>query len=158
MLAKRPRLSLKLFPVEERGWQTACGTARSVTRPDHSEAETIIMVFAYRPLETYVEKLERRAPLLEADRSALLSLPASVRCFEGQRETLIETRPTRCAFVIEGFVTREQVEGERRSIVAFGFPGYAVDLQSVLFKTVDYSVVAHRSTTLATSPKRTSSR
>lgn len=99
-------------------------------------------------LRKYAAKLERRRSLALQDAEALLALPGYHREYRAG-DTIIDenARATHCAIVESGFVSRmKAVADGARQIVAFHFPGDAVDLQCLYFKRTDHKIYAHAPT------------
>ena len=96
-------------------------------------------------LRQFVAKLERRSPLPDADRAALLAVPCAVRSYLPSETVLDEdVSATHCAIVGKGFVSRvKHLDGGARQIVALHIAGDAVDLQSILFTKTDHQLTAH---------------
>ncbi|MDW6026510.1 Crp/Fnr family transcriptional regulator [Mesorhizobium sp. BAC0120] len=89
-------------------------------------------------------KLERHAPLLEADKSFLAGCIDQVVAYD-RGETIIAegSSPSVSCFVVEGFAarTKELADGTRQ-IMAFHIPGDFCDLHSFLLAVMDHSVEA----------------
>ena len=99
----------------------------------------------------FVRKIERRRPLPEVDRAALLALPVVVKLYE-PNETVLQKDVTasHCAIVAKGLVSRvKELENGARQIVALYIAGDAVDLQSILFVKTDHVLCAHSPTEVA---------
>ncbi len=97
------------------------------------------------PLALYVAKLERRAPLSDESREALLALPYRQRLLEAYRDIIREgDRPTHCCMVVSGLVSRyKTLRNGSRQILSFHFPGDMVDLQGALVVIADHGIRAH---------------
>lgn len=97
------------------------------------------------PLALYVAKLERRAPLSDESREALLELPYRQRSLEAYRDIIREgDRPTHCCLVVSGLVSRyKTLRNGSRQILSFHFPGDMVDLQGALVLIADHGIRAH---------------
>ena len=95
-------------------------------------------------LETLIRKLELRDKLSEAERQALHSLPVHERVHSpGSEIVRIGAMPEVSLLLVEGFVCRYRVlEDGGRQILAIHVPGDFVDLQSLLLKVMDHSVMA----------------
>ena len=96
----------------------------------------------------YLAKLERRGPLSDEARDALLALPAHSRTYETYRDIVKEgDRPTHCCFVETGLVSRYRtLRSGARQILSFHIPGDMIDLQSALVTVADHSIRTHVST------------
>ena len=95
-------------------------------------------------LENMLRKFERRAPLDEADRTALLSLPFRQIAFDAGRYMVREGVPaSHCSLILSGLAYRHKLTPEgSRQIVSFHVPGDFVDLEGALLTTVDHNVQA----------------
>ncbi len=97
------------------------------------------------PLALYLAKLERRAPLSDESREAMLALPYRLRTLEAYRDIIREgDRPTHCCLVVSGLVSRyKTLRNGSRQILSFHFPGDMVDLQGALVVIADHGIRAH---------------
>ncbi len=97
------------------------------------------------PLALFVAKLERRAPLSDESREALLELPYRQRSLEAYRDIIREgDRPTHCCLVVSGLVSRyKTLRNGSRQILSFHFPGDMVDLQGALVVIADHGIRGH---------------
>jgi CRP-like cAMP-binding protein len=97
------------------------------------------------PLALYLAKLERRSPLSEESREALLGLPSRLRPLEAYRDIIREgDRPAHCCLVVNGLVSRyKTLRNGSRQILSFHFAGDMVDLQGALVVIADHGVRAH---------------
>jgi CRP-like cAMP-binding protein len=91
-----------------------------------------------------LRKLERRAPLNDADRSALLSLPYRLQAIEPATYIVREgDRPDRSCLIVSGFAYRHKVTVDgARQIVSVHIPGDFVDLEGSLLTVADHNVQA----------------
>jgi CRP-like cAMP-binding protein len=91
-----------------------------------------------------LDKFERRAPLDESDRSALLNLPYRSQTVEPSKYIVREgNTATHSAVIVSGFAVRHKVTLDgARQIFSFHIPGDFVDLEASLLATVDHSVQA----------------
>jgi CRP-like cAMP-binding protein len=91
-----------------------------------------------------LSKLERRAELQDADRSALLQLPFRMRTTDPNQYIVREGDLTKeCCIIVEGFAYRQKttVEGARQ-ILSIQMPGDFVDLEASLLRQADHSIQA----------------
>ena len=101
-------------------------------------------------LARFVAKLERRAPLPDRERAALLALPVETRRHDAARELIREgERPWRCSMVESGVISSCRIlrDGSRQ-ILSFHLPGDMVDLQSALMPVADRSAHALSAVTI----------
>ena len=92
-----------------------------------------------------VRRLERFAPLDEADRAAVAALPCSLRTIEAPGYVLREGDPVRtnCAFLLSGYAFRQKLTANgTRQIVALHMAGDFLDLQHLFLGVADHSVQA----------------
>jgi len=89
-----------------------------------------------------VRKFERRGPLDEADREALLALPHTIRrCSAGSNLVRDGDRPDHCCALLSGFAYRHKITGEgARQVIALHMEGDFVDLQNSLLAVSDHNV------------------
>jgi CRP-like cAMP-binding protein len=89
-----------------------------------------------------IARLERRSPLGESGRRALLTLPHSVRKLgPGGHIVRDGDRPDACALLLTGFAYRYKITGEgARQIISFHVASEFVDLQQSLLGVADTSV------------------
>jgi CRP-like cAMP-binding protein len=94
--------------------------------------------------EKMVRKFERRAPLEDDDRDALMRLPYRVMRAEAGRYIVREgTTNDHSAFIISGLAFRHKFTAEgSRQIVSLHVPGDFVDLEGALLKIADHNVQA----------------
>jgi CRP-like cAMP-binding protein len=92
--------------------------------------------------EKLARRLERRSPLGEEDRRALLSLPHSVKKLAAGAHIVRDGDPAEhCSLILSGFAYRYKITGEGgRQIVSFHVAGEFVDLQNSLLGIADHSV------------------
>jgi CRP-like cAMP-binding protein len=92
--------------------------------------------------ERLVKRLERRSPLTEADRQALLTLPHSVRKLAAGAHIVRDGDPTdHTSLLLSGFAYRYKITGEGgRQIISFHVAGEFLDLQNSFLRIADHSV------------------
>jgi CRP-like cAMP-binding protein len=92
--------------------------------------------------EKLVRRLERRSPLGEEDRRALLSLPHNVKRLAAGAHIIRDGDPAdHCALLLSGFAYRYKITGEGgRQIISFHVASEFVDLQNSLLGVADHSV------------------
>ena len=92
--------------------------------------------------EKLVRRLERRSPLGEEDRRALLSLPHSIKKLAAGAHIVRDGDPAEhCCLILSGFAYRYKITGEGgRQIISFHVAGEFVDLQNSLLGIADHSV------------------
>src|SRR5687768_13499788 len=91
-----------------------------------------------------LSKFVSRAPLDDADRDALLSLPHTEKVFQAGAYIVREgAAPTHCAMILDGFAYRQKLTQQGgRQIISFHIPGDFVDLEGSLLKVSDHNVQA----------------
>ena len=95
-------------------------------------------------LETIITRIESRAVLSEADRTAIRALPYTHRQIEPSTYLVREgTQRTRCAFLLSGFCYRQKLTSDgARQIVSVEIPGDFIDLQHIFLDETDHNVQA----------------
>jgi CRP-like cAMP-binding protein len=93
-------------------------------------------------LHRFLEKLEARIPLNEDDRTALLSLPQTLKSLRRHEFIVREDEIARhCCVLITGFAIRHKTAGNGgRQIFSIHMPGDAVDLQNSLLSRADHNL------------------
>lgn len=91
-----------------------------------------------------IKRLETRTTLSDADRDAIESLPFVHREVAPTTYLVREgVKPTRCAFVIDGFCYRHKLTTDgARQIVSLQIPGDFIDLQNLFLDESDHNVQA----------------
>lgn len=94
------------------------------------------------PLDLFVRRLERRVPLSDADREAVLALPYKMRNLEASTYLTREgDLPEHCAVLVNGYAYRQKLTGDGdRQIISLHIPGEALDLQHLFLDVADHSV------------------
>jgi CRP-like cAMP-binding protein len=89
-----------------------------------------------------IRKLESIAPVTDAERQAIVSLPITVRDLKADQDIVREQdRPSQCCLILEGFACRYKIlPGGKRQIFSFHIPGDIPDLQSIHLETMDHSL------------------
>jgi CRP-like cAMP-binding protein len=92
--------------------------------------------------EKMVMRLERRSPLPEADRQALLGLPHSLRKLTAGAHIIRDGDPAEnCCLLLSGFAYRYRITGEGgRQIISFHVAAEFLDLQNSFLGIADHSV------------------
>ena len=95
-------------------------------------------------LASMILKLQKRGPLEQSDRDALLGLPHRVEVVEPSIYIVREgERPQRSCLLLSGFAYRQKITAEGgRQIVSVHIPGDFVDLQGALLDVSDHNVQA----------------
>jgi CRP-like cAMP-binding protein len=106
--------------------------------------------------ETMVRRLERRSPLGEAGRQALLTLPHTTRKLAPAAHIVRDgDRPDHIALLLTGFAHRYKITGEGgRQIISIHMASEFVDLQNGLLTIADHSVQTLTETEVAFIPRR----
>ena len=96
----------------------------------------------FEGLERVERRLATRAPLREADRSAIRALPFTCRTLEPSAYIVREGAPAQaCVLLLAGFAFRHKVTGNgQRQIISVNLPGEFVDLQNCFFDVADHNV------------------
>jgi CRP-like cAMP-binding protein len=94
------------------------------------------------PLAVMVRKIERRAPLDEADRQALLALPTTIRTLSAGAQLVRDGDPPEfCCVMLAGYAFRHKITGSgARQIISLHIPGEFLDLQNCLLDAADHNV------------------
>lgn len=106
-------------------------------------------------LDVMLRKFERRGPLDDGDRAALLALPYRLQTVEPAAYMVREgERPDRSCLIVSGFAYRHKVTIEgARQIVSIHIAGDFVDLDGVLLSVADHNVQALTRCELACIPR-----
>jgi CRP-like cAMP-binding protein len=108
-------------------------------------------------LEKMVRRLERRSPLDEADRLALLSIPHSIRKLAASSHIVRDgDRPDHVCLLLAGFAHRYKLTGEGgRQIISIHMASEFIDLQNGLLSVADHGVQTLTEAEVAYIPRRT---
>jgi CRP-like cAMP-binding protein len=89
-----------------------------------------------------VERLERRSPLPEADRQALLGLPHNVKKLSASAHVVRDGDvPDFCTLLLSGFAYRYKITGEGgRQIISLHCAAEFLDIQNSFLGVADHSV------------------
>lgn len=103
------------------------------------------------PLQALVKKFESHIHLDTEDRSALLSLPTSIREVPAGGYVVREfDRPGPCQILLDGFAIRAKLSADgSRQIIAVQLPGDPLDLQHLYLDVADHNVQALTRITVA---------
>jgi CRP-like cAMP-binding protein len=112
------------------------------------------LVSSYPNHYPLIRKLESIAPLSEAERQCVLSLPLATRKFGADQDFVREgDRPSECCLIVEGFGCRYGVTAEgKRQIMSIHIPGDMPDLQSIHLTVMDHSLMTITPSTLGFTP------
>jgi CRP-like cAMP-binding protein len=93
-------------------------------------------------LSGMVRRLERRTPLADDDRDALLSLPHNVRTLSAGAHIVRDgDHAESCSLLLSGFAYRYKITGEgARQIISIHMAGEFLDLQNSFLEIADHSV------------------
>jgi CRP-like cAMP-binding protein len=102
----------------------------------------VAVVDLHPTFEKMVRRLERRSPLDEADRRALLAVPHVVRRFSAGSHLIRDgDEPEHCGLLLSGFAYRYKITGEgARQIISIHMASEFLDLQNCLLRCADHSV------------------
>ena len=94
------------------------------------------------PTTLLVRKLERIAPLSDAERRAIESLPIRTHALDARQDIVREgDDATQCCFVVSGWVCRYKLlSAGKRQIFSFHIAGDLPDLQSLHVPVLDHSL------------------
>jgi CRP-like cAMP-binding protein len=108
-----------------------------------------------RLLTQLVERWARRGALPDADRQALLALPATQKSYSRDAYLVREGEATTsCAVLLTGMAFRQKlVSSGARQIISFHIPGEFLDLQNLLLGIADHNVQCLTTATVAVVPK-----
>jgi CRP-like cAMP-binding protein len=106
------------------------------------------------PLQPFLHKLQRFAPLTEQEAQAFIGAAGEVRRVDAADDVVREgSHPNACHVLLDGFIAHHKsVAADKRQIIAFGIPGDACDLDAFVGGRMDHSVVALMPSTLAVIP------
>ncbi|HEX8418174.1 MAG TPA: Crp/Fnr family transcriptional regulator [Methylobacterium sp.] len=93
-------------------------------------------------LSALVTKLASIATLSEAERQAILKLPATTRAFDAHQDIVRDKDcPSECCLILEGWAYRYKLLDEGgRQILSLHVPGDVPDLQSLHLRVMDHSL------------------
>lgn len=96
-------------------------------------------------VQSFLHRMNRRAPLSDHARDTFLALPARRETYATYRDIVREGDATKgCCLVAEGFVSRyKTLPNGGRQINSFHFAGEMVDLQSALLLIADHGIRTH---------------
>lgn len=96
-----------------------------------------------------------KVPLSADDRSALLSLPSTLRTVEAGSYLVRDGEPpTTCSVLLSGFAFRQKLTSEgMRQIVSLHIPGEALDFQNLFLDVADHTVQTLTRADLAIIPR-----
>jgi CRP-like cAMP-binding protein len=103
-----------------------------------------------------VRRLERRTPLAERDRNALLSLPHTVRKLPANAHIVRDgDAAEHCSLLLSGYAHRYKLTGDgARQIISIHVPSEFVDLQNGLLFVADHGVQTLTDAETAFIPRR----
>jgi CRP-like cAMP-binding protein len=106
------------------------------------------------PLQPFLHKLQRFAPLTEREAQALFEAAGEVRRVDAADDVVREgSQPDACHVLLDGFIAHHKsLAADKRQIIAFGIPGDTCDLDAFVGGRMDHSVVALMPSTLAVIP------
>jgi CRP-like cAMP-binding protein len=118
------------------------------------QGEAIMASKSHDPLLPLLRKLESIAPLSDAERHAVESLPVRVRAL-GSRQDIVRDgdMASQCCLILEGWACRYKIIGEgKRQIFSFHIAGDIPDLQSLHIPLMDHSLATMTQATVAFIP------
>lgn len=94
------------------------------------------------PLALFLRSLERRSPLSEDDRRAVMGLSFTLRALESSSYLVREGEaPKRCCVLVSGYAYRQKLTADGgRQIVSLHIAGEALDFQNLFLDVSDHSV------------------
>ena len=108
------------------------------------------------PLHRMLAKFERRVPMGETDRKALLGLPYTLKSAEPGKYLVREgMRTDESSLIVSGLAFRQKltVDGDRQ-IVSIHIPGDFVDIEGSLLRVADHNIQTLTRCEIATIPCR----
>ena len=89
-----------------------------------------------------IRKLESIAPLSDAERQAIESLPVRIHNLDARQDIVRDgDQPTHCCLILDGWACRYKMLSQgKRQILSFHIPGDIPDLQSLHIHTMDHSL------------------
>ena len=89
-----------------------------------------------------IRKLESSAPLSDAERQAIESLPVRIHNLDARQDIVRDgDQPTHCCLILDGWACRYKMLSQgKRQILSFHIPGDIPDLQSLHIHTMDHSL------------------
>lgn len=103
------------------------------------------------PMEMLARKFDISARLTDAERSAILDMPCTVRNLPARHDIVrFGEEPTQCCLVLQGWVSRYAALSEGgRQILSFYVAGDMPDLQSLHLRRMDHHLATLTSCTIA---------
>jgi CRP-like cAMP-binding protein len=103
--------------------------------------------------ERLIARLQSVAGLTEDERSALNSVPHTIRKL-GDRESILQEgdKASNCVALMDGFLYRQKIVGDRRQILSVHVPGDIPDLMTLYLSTMDHDLISAGESTVATVP------
>ncbi|MCJ2098430.1 Crp/Fnr family transcriptional regulator [Methylobacterium sp. E-046] len=89
-----------------------------------------------------IRKLESIAPLSDAERQAIESLPVRIQNLDARQDIVRDgDQPTHCCLILDGWACRYKMLSQgKRQTLSFHIPGDIPDLQSLHIHTMDHSL------------------
>ncbi|MEA3003256.1 MAG: hypothetical protein QOH81_2044 [Sphingomonadales bacterium] len=111
-------------------------------------------MLVHQGIERVIRRYETRAPLTDADRAAIRTLPFTYRTLDPAAYIVREGEPpVVCALLLSGFAYRHKVTGEgERQILSVHMAGEFLDLQNSFLDVVDHHVQALTRVDIASVP------
>jgi CRP-like cAMP-binding protein len=102
-----------------------------------------------------VRRLDRRSPLGESDRQALLGLQHNIRRVAAGGHIIRDgDRPEQCSLLLSGYAYRYKITGDgARQIISIHMAGEFLDLQNIFLHVSDHSVQTLTEVELAVIPQ-----
>jgi CRP-like cAMP-binding protein len=109
---------------------------------------------ATEPVSSLVQTLARRDTLSPRDCELLASLPFRLRAYQRGEDIIVaNSRPHESCLIVEGFAARTvDFEDGTRQVTGVEVPGDFVDLDALLLRQIDHSVVALTACTMGFTP------
>lgn len=106
-------------------------------------------------LSPFVDLLESCGPLTRRDKTAIFSLPVSVRPF-GKEAQVARQGDLESSFLVlvEGFAARQKITGDgRRQLLSLDIPGDPLNLSVLFLPSADYGVLSVTNARIAFVPR-----
>lgn len=106
-------------------------------------------------LARLIARFERRAPLSDTDKKALLAMPFTVKTYPKHAYLVREGERAKSAkIIVDGLAYRHKVTAEgARQIISIHMPGDFVDLEGSLLNVADHNVQVLEACTVAEVPR-----
>ena len=102
------------------------------------------------PHQKLISRLRAVANLSEGDLNLLAQMPATVKTFADGAYILRDgDKSSHCCLLLEGFLARQKIAGDRNQILSFHVPGDIPDIQTLHLSLMDHDLTSAGRSTVA---------